>query len=320
MNIIIIIIIIGIIYIGYTFYNKYTKFYKNRNVLYINEELIKNIKKVLINNDVGLNVTTNMLNKFTDLYKEKCELNTLQTFISKEIEVILEKNIKSLNNLQEKYIKNHYGQKKPLVFILLGNNGIGKTSFAMKLAKYFINHNVSKEKILLTSLDFFRAGAFKQLEELGKIIDVKVLPSKNNSKGQTYDAYKYAQNNDYDILIFDTSGRMHTNDNLLDEIKDIKKTLDTLGAHTETILVMDNNFGSISISSFKAFNGVITISGIVLTKTDTNIGGGWLVKLIENNPQVNLFGYVKGQNENDFSDFNLNEYSKKIVNWQELKK
>jgi fused signal recognition particle receptor len=300
------------------FYKKSGKFHKT-NILYINEELIKKIKKILINNDVGLTITNNMIDKFTDLYKHKCELHTLQSFISKEIQLILEKNIKSLNTLQDKYLKNHYGQKKPLVFILLGNNGIGKTSFAMKLAKYFINNNVPKEKILLTSLDFFRAGAFQQLEELGRSINVKVLPSKNNSKGQTYDAYKYAVNNDYDILIFDTSGRIHTNENLLDEIKDIKKTLDTLGAHTESILVMDNNFGSIAISSFNAFNNVINISGIVLTKTDTNIGGGWLVKLIESNHQINLFGYVKGPNQDDFSDFNLIEYTNKILNWQDLK-
>ena len=83
---------------------------------------------------------------------------------------------------------------------------------------------------------------------------------------------------------------------------------------------MDNNFGSISINSFNAFNSVTNISGIVLTKTDTNIGGGWLVKLIENHPSINLFGYVKGPNENDFSDFNLIEYTNKIVNWQELNK
>lgn len=317
MNIITILIILVVIYLIYFVYKNYGNFNNKKNILYINDDLIKKIKKILINNDVGLTITTNLINKFIELYKDKCELNTLKNFISKEIEMILEKHIKSINELQNKYIKNYYGQKKPLVFILLGNNGIGKTSFSMKLAKYLINNNVPKEKILLTSLDFFRAGAFQQLEELGKIINVKVLPSKNNSKGQTYDAYKYAENNNYDILIFDTSGRIHTNDNLLDEIKDIKKTLDVLGANTVNILVMDNNFGSISINSFKAFNSVINISGIVLTKTDTNTGGGWLIKLIEEYP-INLFGYVKGPNENDFSDFNLNEYTKKIVNWQEL--
>lgn len=318
LHLILLIIITTIII--YIIYNKI--FHDNNTInnkkITINNDLIQKIKKNLINNDVGLEITNNLINKFNSLYKEAITINVLEEFIINEFKNILKNHISSLNALQDKFIKNNYGQKKPLVFLLIGNNGIGKSSFAMKLAQYFINQNVDKDKILLTSLDFFRAGAHEQLKQLGESINVKVLPSKNNSKGQTYDAYKYAQNNDYDIIIYDTAGRIHTNDNLFDEIKEIKDTLNTLEANTKVILVMDNNFGGVSINSFMAFNEIIPIDGIVLTKMDTNIGGGWLIKLINNNTNIKLFGYVNGETKHDFQEFNEDFYIHKIITLNNL--
>lgn len=312
--ILLIIISIGLYFIYKNIINKFFSCNNLNKKILINNDLIQKIKKILINNDVGLEITNNMINKFNNLYKEEITTNILENFIINEIKDILKDQVVNLYKIQDKFEKNHYNQKKPLVFLLIGNNGIGKSSFAGKLAQYFINHKIEKNKILLTSLDFFRAGAHEQLKKIGESIDVKVLPSKNNSKGQTYDAYKYAQDNEYDIVIYDTAGRMHTNENLLEEIKDIKNTLNLLGAHTETILVMDNNFGGISINSFMAFNDILPIEGIVLTKMDTNIGGGWLIKLMENNKKIKLFGYVKGQNINDFEDFDVDFYTKKVIN------
>jgi fused signal recognition particle receptor len=317
MKKILILIIIISFCIYFIFKNIISHFMGNnitKKKILINNDLIQQIKKILINNDVGLEITNRMINKFNSNYKEETTIDILENFILNEMKDILKNQVESLYLIQDKFIKNHYGQKKPLVFLLIGNNGIGKTSFTGKLAQYFINNKVEKNKILLTSLDFFRAGAHEQLRKIGESIAVKVLPSKNNSKGQTYDAYKYAQDNDYDILIYDSAGRIHTNDNLLDEIKDIKETLDVLGAHTKTILVMDNNFGGISINSFMAFNDILAIDGIILTKMDTNIGGGWLVKLAENNKKIKLFGYVVGQDFNDFQDFNVDFYIKKVIN------
>ena len=317
MNLILLILII-VFLIGGARYFLNKKKEQKENLLLINEEFLKRIKKILINNDVSLNQTNILVKNFSEKFKEKCNLEDLQIFISGEISHLLSKNISNLAKLQVQYANNNYGKNLPLVFVLLGNNGVGKTSFAMKLAAYFMRNQVSKEKILMTSLDFFRAGASQQLEKLAKEIDVTYLLPKNNSKGQCYDTYAYGKKNAYEIIILDTSGRIHTNDNLLDEIKDIMKTLGQVNAHVETIMVMDNNFGGISVNSFEAFNNITTISGVVLTKTDTQIGGGWLVKLIEQHTKLKLFGSVNGETSESFGDFDVDKYCKKIVNWEDL--
>lgn len=286
--------------------------------LELNEELLRKVKKILINNDVSLNTTNNIIKKISSSFQESCSLEDLQKAVSSHIYTLLETRTTSLFTLQEKFYNNNYGRHMPLVFVLLGNNGVGKTSFAMKLAQYFIARKIPKEKILITSLDFFRAGASKQLEILAKSIEVKYLVPTNNSKGQAYDTYEYARKNEYDIVILDTSGRMHTNDNLLVEIKDIMKSLNTLNAHVETIMVMDNNFGGIALSSFEAFSNVVKISGLVITKTDTYLGGGWLLKLLEQNADLCVFGHVNGESKNSFQELNVQEYCNKIVNWTEL--
>jgi fused signal recognition particle receptor len=294
-------------------------FYKKKNTtLTLNQEINEKIKKILINNDMSLSITNKLLEDLCREFKGKCTINDLKTFVSSKLKSLLANNIGDLAALQEVFYKDNYGRNNPLVFLLLGNNGVGKTSFAMKLAKYFIKKGVAKEKILVTSLDFFRAGASQQLQELCESISVKYLIPKNNSKGQAYDTYMYGKNNEYDIIIFDTSGRIHTNDNLLEEIKDIMKTLSSLNAHMETIMVMDNNFGGISINSFEAFNNITNISGLVLTKTDSQIGGGWLIKLVEKYSQIKLFGCGNGISADSFVPFNVEEYGDKIVNWREL--
>jgi len=311
-------ILIVVFLIGLIRYFLNKKKQETANLLLINEEFLKKIKKILINNDVSLNQTNILVKNFSEKFKEKCNLQDLQIFISGEISALLSSHISHLSKLQQQFCNNNYGKNLPLVFVLLGNNGVGKTSFAMKLAAYFIRHGVPKEKILMTSLDFFRAGASQQLEKLAQDLDVKYLLPKNNSKGQSYDTYEYGKKNGYEVIILDTSGRIHTNDNLLDEIKDIMKTLLNVNASVETIMVMDNNFGGISINSFEAFNSIAPIKGIVLTKADTHTGGGWLVKLLEQHTKVKLFGYVDGETPASFQDFDVDKYCKKIVNWKDF--
>jgi signal recognition particle GTPase len=298
----------------------YKKILNNRRLqkkqtFILNEEFTKKIKKILINNDININVINTLIAKFSNSFQDQCNLQDLQKFMCDEIECLLSPYLHSLLLIQQKFSGK---TTDPFVIILLGNNGVGKTSFAVKLAQFFIKNKVEKNKIILTSLDFFRAGASQQLENLTKSIHVEYLQPKNNSKGQSYDAYNYAKKNCAEILILDTSGRIHTNSNLFDELKDIRNSLLNLNAHIYTIMVMDNNFGSISINSFEAFNETFKIDGIVLTKTDTFLGGGWLIKLLDSHKSINLLGCVDGETNDSFHEFDHKIYCQKIVNWKEL--
>lgn len=270
------------------------------------------IKKILINNDVSINFINNFLYKIDN---KDVNLENLRNNFKDEIELNIKKNIKNLFET----IKT---ETTPLVFFIIGNNGVGKTSFVVKLYDYLIRNQIDKNKIMITSLDFFRAGAFSQLEELCNKNSIFFFNKKeNNVKGHIFTSIKYAKDNNYSYCIFDTSGIMHGKYNLMEENKVLIDIVKKEKMNIFSIMVMDKNFGSISLNSFECYNNIFNINGIVLSKSDTFLGGGWLVKLVELYPNINLFGQITGEKINDFNDFNLDLFNKNLINWnEEIKK
>lgn len=310
----VILIILTILIIGIYFYKKISekKNKKEKKIISMNDQFFQELKKILINNDLGLSVTNLVINNLKKYHtSSSLNLKLLQENVSSDFINTLIKHKDNLNKI---------GVKTPQVFVLLGNNGIGKTSLAVKLANYLNKNNSSK--ILITSLDFFRAGAWEQLEILVKKnnnANIEYLaPTVKNVKGHVYASYEYAEKNYYDILILDTSGRIHTNDNLMEELKHLDDILKSLKANKKNILVLDNNFGTTAINSYESFKETLQIDGIIITKLDSKCGGGWLMKLVDEEKNLKIFGQVAGESFNDFQEFNPENFANKIINWSEV--
>jgi fused signal recognition particle receptor len=165
--------------------------------------------------------------------------------------------------------------KKPFVLLVLGVNGVGKTTTIGKLASRWMKDG---KKVLLAAGDTFRAAATEQLEEWAKRAKVDIVKGKPNGDPSSviFDAIKKGVDESYDIVICDTAGRLHSNAGLMDELKKLRRTSDKAmpGAPHETWMVLDATTGQNAINQAKTFKADMEISGIVLTKLDGSAKGG----------------------------------------------
>jgi len=174
-----------------------------------------------------------------------------------------------------------FSRSKPFVIMVVGVNGVGKTTTIAKLARYFLDKN---QKILLGAGDTFRAAAIEQLEIWAKRLGVDIVKQKENADpaAVAYDSLQYAKAKNYDVLIIDTAGRLHTKSNLMEELKKIKRVLQKVSQEypNETLLVLDATLGQNSINQAKVFTESINATGIIMTKLDGTAKGGVLINVV----------------------------------------
>ena len=174
-----------------------------------------------------------------------------------------------------------YG-KKPWVLLVLGVNGVGKTTTIGKLAKQYTQQG---KKVILAAGDTFRAAATEQLEEWGKRAEVDVVKGKaqGDPSSVIFDAIKRGVDEGADIVICDTAGRLHSNQGLMDELKKVRRVMDKAmpGAPHETWMVLDSTTGQNAISQAKTFKAEMEITGIVLTKLDGSAKGGVILGICD---------------------------------------
>lgn len=158
----------------------------------------------------------------------------------------------------------------PVVFLLVGLQGSGKTTSTAKLAKYL--KEKEKKKVLMASLDVYRPAAQKQLEVLGQQVDVQTVPIIDDQKPEkiTKRAIDIAQKEGYDILLLDTAGRLHIDQELMDEVQQIKD----ISNPTETLLVSDSMLGQDAVNSAKSFHEAVKLTGLIMTRIDGDARGG----------------------------------------------
>ena len=163
----------------------------------------------------------------------------------------------------------------PFVELIVGVNGAGKTTTISKLAQRYKNEG---KKVLLGAGDTFRAAAIEQLTQWAKKLDIPIVSSKqgHDSSAVAYDAIDSAKAKGYDHVIIDTAGRLHTQTNLANELKKIHRICDKAhaGAPHRTILILDGTQGNSAIAQAKAFNEMVGIDGIIITKLDGTAKGG----------------------------------------------
>jgi fused signal recognition particle receptor len=240
----------------------------------IDESVYAQLEEVLLGADVGVKTTQKLLRFLREdvTASGRKDINLLKMYLRTEILKIL--NAHPAESLLP--------SKKPHVMMVVGVNGVGKTTSIGKLASLFKKKG---EKVLLAAADTFRAGAVDQLKAWASRVGVNTLAQKEGADPAAvgYDAVKAAAAREMDRVIIDTAGRLHTKINLMEELKKVRRVLDKAmaGAPHEVILVVDATQGQNALNQAREFHQALGLTGIILTKLDGTAKGGIVVGIID---------------------------------------
>ncbi len=236
----------------------------------IDAKLLEELEKLLLTADIGIETTEKIIHHLTSLINRK-DLNNSEALLT----ALCEQLVNILIPCQQPLTIHNL--PKPFVLLMVGVNGAGKTTTIGKLAHQF---QAEGKKVLLAAGDTFRAAAIEQLKTWGQRNNIPVVAQHPgaDSASVIFDALQAATAKQYDILIADTAGRLHTKDNLMEELKKVLKVLKKLDpdAPHEVLLVIDAGIGQNAITQAEKFQQSIGATGIVLTKLDGTAKGGIL--------------------------------------------
>lgn len=234
----------------------------------VDEELLEDIEMQLLTSDVGVEAT----DEIVEYLRGKVARNELQT-ADKLNEIIQDKLTEIILPCQQPLQINH--ENTPYVILIVGVNGVGKTTTIGKLTKKLQSEGKS---VILAAGDTFRAAAVEQLREWGDRNNTQVVYQKEgaDSASVIYDAISSAKSRGIDVVIADTAGRLHNKDNLMQELKKVVKVIKKVddSAPHETMLVVDATTGGNALSQAEAFNEIVNLTGITITKLDGTAKGG----------------------------------------------
>ena len=252
--------------------------------------------------DIGVDTVV----KFVNLLKQRVKTeNITDSNVLKDI-IIDELFIMYVgNNIIDSKI--HYAEEGPTVILMIGVNGVGKTTTIAKLASKLKNEG---KKVLLVAGDTFRAGAIEQLVEWGNKLDLETVTSTSKDPSSVmYDGLEKAVKEEYDVVLVDTAGRLQNKENLMRELEKINRVIKKIipEAPHETLLVIDATTGQNGISQAKSFKEITNITGIVLTKLDGTAKGGIVLAIKEEvNIPVKFVGL--GEKLDDLEKFDIEKY------------
>ncbi len=274
-----------------------SKKYKN-----IDDDYFEELEDILIMADIGINTVMTFVDKLKNRVKTEkiTDSNYLKQIIIDELFIMYVS-----NDIIDSKI--HYNQEGPTVILFVGVNGVGKTTTIGKLATKMTKQN---KKVMLVAGDTFRAGAIEQIKEWGDRSGATVISSSSKDPSSViYDALEKAQEEEYDVVLVDTAGRLQNKDNLMRELEKINRVTKKIipSAPHETLLVIDATTGQNGISQAKSFKEITDITGVVLTKLDGTAKGGIVLAIKE---EVNLpVKYVGlGEGSDDLETFDIEKY------------
>lgn len=269
----------------------------------INDNYFEELEELLINADIGVNTVMDFMDKLQlRVSKEKITDPSMLTEIIVDELFIIYVNDEILSN------KINYNSDGPTVILFVGVNGVGKTTTIAKLASKF---KKEKKKVLLVAADTFRAGAVEQLITWGKKTDCPVVSDSTTTDPASvvYQGLQKAKEENYDVVLIDTAGRLQNKVNLMKELEKINNVGDKIipGAPHETFLVIDATTGQNGISQAKAFKEITNLTGIILTKLDGTAKGG-IVLAIKDEVGVPVRYIGLGEKEEDLETFDIEKY------------
>lgn len=271
----------------------------------IDDDLFDELEESLIMADLGVDTTLKIIENLKKrVKKERAEDPSLiKGMLEDEITAILEEGVEE-----------EFEVKTPCVMLVIGVNGVGKTTTIGKLAA---NYKAEGKKVLLAAADTFRAAAIDQLKIWGERSDIDVICHEENSDpaAVVFDAVNAAKSRKADVLICDTAGRLHNKKNLMEELKKIAKVINREypESNSEVFLVLDATTGQNALQQAKLFNEVADITGLVLTKLDGTAKGG-IVIAIKNELNIPVRYIGVGEGIGDLQVFNPKEFSKALFN------
>jgi fused signal recognition particle receptor len=267
----------------------------------IDADTLEELEEILITSDIGVKTTVELIRTLEQRLgrNELKDGEALRSALKEEI----------LSRLTAHHSRLEMSGQRPFVMLVIGVNGVGKTTTIGKLASRF---TADGKKVLLAAADTFRAAAAEQLEAWGERSGVDVIRHKEGAdpSAVVFDACKAALARDADILIVDTAGRLHTKVNLMEEMKKIRRVIDREipGAPHETLLVVDAATGQNALSQARLFKESAHVSGIALTKLDGTAKGGIVVAVShEFALPVRYIGV--GEAIDDLRDFDPQEFT-----------
>ncbi len=242
-------------------------FSRNRK---IDDELLDELEELLITADIGVQTTMDLIQ---DISKASSKISS-----SDQLKETLQEKIRSL--LSAKIPDTEKVEAKPYVIMVIGVNGVGKTTTIGKLAS---KNMASGKKVLIAAADTFRAAAIEQLVIWAQRAGVEIVKHKEmaDPAAVAYDGIEAAMARQTDIVLIDTAGRLHTRKNLMEELKKIKRTISKKlpGAPHEVLLVLDATTGQNALSQAKLFDDALGVTGLALTKLDGTAKGGIVVSI-----------------------------------------
>ncbi len=272
----------------------------------IDEEMFEDLEEVLVTADVGVNTTMELIDRLRDRVKREkvTDPSCVKELLKDEIKILMKESVDD-NSLKL--------EPSPAVLLVVGVNGVGKTTTIGKLAYSFKNQG---KKVLMAAGDTFRAAAIEQLEEWSNRSGVEIISHTEGADPAAviFDGIHAAKARKADILICDTAGRLHNKSNLMNELNKIFRIVEREygDATKEILLVLDATTGQNAINQAKVFKEVANITGVALTKLDGTAKGGVVIALqAELGLPVKLVGV--GEGINDLQPFNPDSFIDAII-------
>lgn len=270
-------------------------------------EFWENLEEQLISGDTGLDFAEEII----DFLKNEAKDKKIKTPL--ELKNIFTSKIVNELNSVEGMGKDFDFDKKPLVLLMIGVNGSGKTTSAGKLAMMYKKQG---KKVVMAAADTFRAAAVEQLKIWGERCGVRVVAQGQGSDpaAVSFDAFKAAESSKSDVVIVDTAGRLHDKHNLMEELKKIHRILlrEAGEERLETVLVLDSVLGQNSVAQAETFNSIIPVTSIILTKFDNTAKGGVVISIARKlNVPVRFIGL--GEGADDLDNFKPEDFANALM-------
>ncbi|WBF65794.1 MAG: signal recognition particle-docking protein FtsY [Candidatus Kinetoplastibacterium crithidii] len=275
--------------------NNLTRFFRRST---IDETIFEELESILIMSDVGFEASSDIINLLKSKFLKR------NTFEIKEVENELYTILTDRLKVLESKIHINY---KPSIFLIVGANGVGKTTSIAKIASYFKSLNLT---VLLVAADTFRAAAVDQLQKLGDNNNIMVYSKAGvrDPSSVVFDGINFGKAQNVDVIIIDSAGRLPSNINLMNELTKVKKVISKAnnGEPYETILVIDANSGQSNIAQISSFDNYVGISGLFIAKLDGTAKGGILVSVAygkNNIRKIPVYWIGIGEKKDDMLSF-----------------